>query len=101
MAQHRIIALTRSKDSAAAQHLAVLPGIEVLEQLWTKIDSDWLREHDVARIFLASHNEPLQFMEEGQFMVEALRAQVKYLVRISTTAANVRPDFSIYYLRTH
>lgn len=34
-------------------------------------------------------------------MVEALRAQIKYLVRISTTAANVKPDFPIYYPRTH
>lgn len=34
-------------------------------------------------------------------MVEALRAGVKYVVRISTTAANVNPDYPAYYPRTH
>ncbi|GFF22593.1 hypothetical protein IFM61606_08557.1, partial [Aspergillus udagawae] len=31
----------------------------------------------------------------------ALKAGVKYVVRISTTAANVRPDCDAYYPRTH
>ncbi|KAJ5476509.1 hypothetical protein N7475_002238 [Penicillium sp. IBT 31633x] len=98
---HRIIALTRSSKSPAAQQLAKIPGVEVIEQNWVEINSDWLREHQVVRAFIASHNEPSQFAEESTFHIAALNAGVKYVVRISTTAANVRPDCKAYYPRTH
>jgi hypothetical protein len=55
----------------------------------------------VVRIFVASYNKPNQFAEEGQFLVNALRAGVKYVVRNSTTAANIRPDIPVYYPRTY
>lgn len=98
---YRVIALTRSLSSPVAQRLAKLPGVEVLEQNWVEITADWLREHEVVRAFIASHNEPHQFAEESTFHVTALKADVKYVVRISTTAANVRPDCAAYYPRTH
>jgi uncharacterized protein YbjT (DUF2867 family) len=100
-ASHRILALTRSASSSTAQALAKLPGVELAEQNWVEIDDAWLRDHEVERIFVASHNQPNQFAEEGQFLTNALRAGVKYVVRISTTAANVRPDIAAYYPRTH
>ncbi|CEJ62013.1 Putative NmrA-like family protein [Penicillium brasilianum] len=98
---HRIIALTRSSTSPVAQELAKIPGVEVVEQNWVEITADWLREHQVARAYIASHNEPNQFAEESTFYVNALDAGVKYVVRISTTAANVRPDCPAYYPRQH
>lgn len=98
---HRILALTRSRDSAVAQRLAKLEGVEIAEQNWTEITADWLRENDVERAFIASHNQPTQFAEESTFHRSALDAGVKYVVRISTTAANVRPDCKAYYPRTH
>jgi uncharacterized protein YbjT (DUF2867 family) len=98
---HRIIALTRSAASPTAQKLAKLPGVEIVEQNWVDITADWLREHQVVRAFIASHNEPNQFAEESTFYSAALNAGVKYVVRISTTAANVRPDCRAYYARTH
>lgn len=98
---NRIIALTRSSSSPVAQELAKLPGVEVIEQNWVEITADWLREHEVARAFIASHNEPNQFAEESTFYVNALSAGVEYVVRISTTAANVRPDCPAYYPRQH
>lgn len=98
---HRVVALTSSLDNPVAQGLAALPGVQVLEQNWVEITADWLREHQVARAFIASHNEPKQFAEESTFHLAALRAGVKYVVRISTTAANVRPDCDAYYPRTH
>lgn len=101
LSSHRILALTRSKDSPSAKKLAALDGVELAEQNWTEITADWLRKHEVVRIFIASHNEPSQFAEEGQFHVEALHAGVKYVVRISTTAANVQPNYPAYYPRTH
>jgi uncharacterized protein YbjT (DUF2867 family) len=101
LSSHRIIALTRNANSPAAKALAKLPGVELAEQNWVEIDQDWLREHEVARVFVASHNLPNHFAEEGQFLVNALRAGVKYVVRISTTAANVRPDYQAYYPRSH
>jgi uncharacterized protein YbjT (DUF2867 family) len=101
LADHRIIGLTRSLNSPAAQQLARLPGVEVVEQNWVEITADWLREHEVVRAFIASHNEPNQFAEESAFHLAALKAGVKYVVRISTTAANVRPDCDAYYPRTH
>jgi uncharacterized protein YbjT (DUF2867 family) len=98
---HRILALTRSLNSPAAQQLAALPGVEVVEKNWVDITAGWLRERQVVRAFIASHNEPTQFAEESTFHVAALQAGVKYVVRISTTAANVRPDFPAYYPRQH
>lgn len=101
LSSHRILALTRSTNSPSAQSLAKIDGVEVVEQNWVEITEDWLRERDVARIFIASHNEPTQFADEGQFLVNALKAGVRYLVRISTTAANVLPDCRAYYPRSH
>lgn len=97
----RILALTRSLSGAAAQRLAALPSVEVIEQNWVEITSDWLRQHHVVRAFIASHNQPNQFAEESTFHLAALNAGVEYVVRISTTAANVRPDCLAYYPRTH
>ncbi|KAL4757681.1 NmrA-like family protein [Aspergillus foveolatus] len=97
----RIIALTRSSNSSVAQELAKLPGVEVIEQNWVDITADWLREYHVVRAFIASHNEPNQFAEESTFHLNALHAGVKYVVRISTAAANVRPDCPAYYARQH
>jgi uncharacterized protein YbjT (DUF2867 family) len=98
---HRILALTRSSNSPAAQQLAKLPGVEVAEQNWVEITADWLHEHEVVRAFIASHNEPSQFSDESTFHIAALNAGVKYVVRISTNAPNVRPDCRAYYPRTH
>jgi uncharacterized protein YbjT (DUF2867 family) len=101
LSNHQILALTRSAESAAAKKIAQLPRVKVEEQNWVEITEEWLRERDVARVFIASHNQPNQFAEESQFHVNCLRAGVKYVVRISTTAANVHPDFPAYYPRTH
>lgn len=101
IANHRILALTRSLESPAAKQLSVLPGVQVLKQNWVEITPDWLREHEVVRAFIASHNQPNQFAEESTFHVAALTAGVKYVVRISTTAANVRPNIDVFYPRTH
>jgi uncharacterized protein YbjT (DUF2867 family) len=75
--------------------------VEVLEQNWVEITADWLRAHQVVRAFIASHNEPTHFSEESSFQLAALQAGVKYVVRISTTAANVRPDCPAAYSRAH
>ncbi|KZL82928.1 hypothetical protein CI238_12335 [Colletotrichum incanum] len=98
---YRILALTRSPSGAVAQQLATLPRVEVAEQNWVEITSDWLRQRNVARAFIASHNQPNQFAEESTFHQAALEGGVQYVVRISTTAANVRPDCPAYYPRTH
>ncbi|KXH49651.1 hypothetical protein CNYM01_01505 [Colletotrichum nymphaeae SA-01] len=97
----RILALTRSIDSSAAQHLASLPSVTMIEKNWVDINASWLREENVIKAFIASHNGPSQFAEESTFHQAALMAGVQYVVRISTTAANVRPDFEAYYPRTH
>lgn len=55
LSDHRIIAFTRSAASSVAQQLAKLPGVEVVEQNWVEITSDWLREHEVVRAYIASH----------------------------------------------
>lgn len=101
LSDYRIIALTRSSKSPAAQSLAKVPGVEVIEKNWVDITSDWLREHQVTRAFIAPHNNPNAFAEESTFQIAALNAGVKYVVRISTTAANVHPDSPAYYARTH
>lgn len=98
---HRVVALTRSLDSQVAQRLSKLSGVVVLQKNWVHITSDWLREHEVVRVFIAPHNQPNQFPEESAFHLAALKAGVKYVVRISTTAPNVRPDCDAYYPRSH
>ncbi|KAL2205681.1 NAD(P)-binding protein [Sarocladium strictum] len=98
---HRILATTRSSHGKVAQRLAKLPGVEVIEQSWSEITSDWLRGHEVVRIFVAAYVNPSQFAEESTFLVEALEANIEYVVRISTTACNVRPDYKAYYPRNH
>ncbi|KAH7357995.1 hypothetical protein B0T11DRAFT_283492 [Plectosphaerella cucumerina] len=97
----KIIALTRSTSGAAAQKLSKLPGVEVLEKNWVDITADWLRDQGIKRAFIASHNEGTQFADESTFHLAALHAGVEYVVRISTTAANVRPDSPAYYPRQH
>ncbi|KAI3571758.1 hypothetical protein IWW34DRAFT_894322 [Fusarium oxysporum f. sp. albedinis] len=98
---HRILALTRSSRGAIAQQLAELPNVEVVEKNWADITPDWLRHNNVVRAFIASHMHPNHFAEESTFHLAALTAGVQYVVRISTTAANVRPDCPAYYPRTH
>ena len=100
-AQHRILALTRSASSPVAQHLATLPRVDVIEKAWSEITPGWLREHAVERAFVASHLQPSHFAEETTFLVAALAAGVRYVVRVSTTASNVRPDTPVYYARMH
>jgi uncharacterized protein YbjT (DUF2867 family) len=101
LSRHRILALTRSSTSLAAQQLARIPGVEVAEHNWVEITAAWLRENEVVRAFIAPHNQPNQFAEESTFHLAALKAGVRYVVRISTTAANVRPDCKAYYPRNH
>ncbi|KAJ5550153.1 hypothetical protein N7461_004851 [Penicillium sp. DV-2018c] len=98
---HRILALTRSADSPAAQRLATLPGVEVIEQNWVEITSEWLKTNQVVRAFIAPHVKPSHFAEESNFHVALLHAGVKYVVRISTGAARVRPDATAYNARAH
>lgn len=98
---YRVLALTRSANGIVEQQLAQLPSVEVAEQNWVEITADWLRQRRVVRAFIASHNQPNQFAEESTFHVAALHAGVKYVIRISTTAANVYPDCPAYYPRTH
>ncbi|KAL4984859.1 hypothetical protein BDW68DRAFT_193305 [Aspergillus falconensis] len=83
LAKHRILGLTRSLDTPIAQQLASLPS------------------NHVVRAFIASHNDPTQFAHESTFLTAALEAGVQYVVRISTTAGNIRPDCAAYYGRTH
>ncbi|KAK2736181.1 hypothetical protein FQN57_000855 [Myotisia sp. PD_48] len=99
--KYRIIAVTRTLESQRAQQLAKLPEVEVIQYNWVEITADWLREHQVARAFIASHNDPNQFAEESAFHVAALNAGLEYVVRISTTAANVHPNCRAYYPRSH
>ncbi|KAL4969652.1 NmrA-like family protein [Aspergillus stella-maris] len=98
---HCIIALTRSSSNPTAQALAKLPNVEVIEKNWVEVTTAWLIEHQVVRAFVACYVNPLQFAEESSFLLAALRAGVQYVVRISTSAPNVRPDCPAYYPRSH
>ncbi|KAI1746144.1 hypothetical protein F4680DRAFT_11647 [Xylaria scruposa] len=98
---HRIVALTRSAAGPVAQSFTKLPGVEVIEQNWVGITAEWLRKNEVVRAFVASTPEISQFTNETSFHIAALEAGVKYVVRISTTAPNVRPDCKAFYARSH
>ncbi|KAF7941625.1 uncharacterized protein EAE97_006462 [Botrytis byssoidea] len=81
--------------------LASLPSVQVLEYAYTEITTSWLIEHEVQKAFVATHTEPTHFSEESQFLLVARNAGVKYIVRISTTAANIHADTLPYYARNH
>lgn len=99
LSDHRVLALSRSESGA--DKLAKLPGVEAEAINWIDISPEWLQERNVVRVFIASHNEPTQFADESTFLLAALQAGVKYVVRISTTAANVKPTSLAYYPRSH
>nr|OQO31048.1 hypothetical protein B0A51_03755 [Rachicladosporium sp. CCFEE 5018] len=101
LANHQILALTRSLESQAAQELARLPHVEMVEYDWTTIDATWLRERRVERVYIAPHNEPNQFPEESGFYVALLEARVKYVVKVSTNPRYVSPTNPVYYGRAH
>lgn len=88
---HRILGLTRSLSSPASQSLAKLPNVELLEKDWTTIDAAWLRAQDVARVYIAPHNLPHQFVDESALHIALLRAGVQY----------VGPTNPVYYGRSH
>lgn len=98
---YRVLALTRSSSSGVAQQLARLPHVEVAELNWVDASAEWLRQHGVARAFIAPHNQPDHLAHESAFHLAARDAGLEYVVRISTTAANVRPDCPAYYPRSH
>jgi uncharacterized protein YbjT (DUF2867 family) len=52
LAGYRIIALTRSTDSPAAQNLAKLPNVTVEEKTWVDITPEWLKERNVVKAFV-------------------------------------------------
>ena len=98
---HRILALTRSRESPHAQGLSKLPSVEVIEQNWVNVDAPWLVSHSITRVFIAPHIQPNAFAEESQFYVNCLRAGIKYLVRIGTMARNTHADAFAYHSRSH
>ncbi|KAF7882246.1 hypothetical protein EAF00_011762 [Botryotinia globosa] len=101
VAGYQIIALTRDSNSLTSQKLSKLPNVTIEEKNWVDVSPEWLKERNVVKAFIASHNEPSQFAGESTFHLALLNAGVKYLVRISTTAANVHPNFPVYYPRQH
>lgn len=71
------------------------------EKDWTTIDAAWLRSQGVARVYIASHNLPQQFVEESALHVALLHAGVKYVVRVSTNVEYVGPTNPVFYGRSH
>jgi hypothetical protein len=96
----RILALTR-KLASTSKDLTSLEGVEWEEKDWTSIDADWLKERNIVKASVASHNEPSQFTDESSLYVNMLSAGVKYVVRVSTHPQYMSHASPIYYGRTH
>jgi len=71
------------------------------EKDWTTINAAWLRSQEVAKVYIAPHNLPHQFVEESALHVALLHAGVKYVVRVSTNVEYVGPTNPVYYGRSH
>lgn len=99
--KYRIIGLTRDTNGSKAQELAKLPRVEMIAKDWTLINPDWLREHEVERLYIAPHNGVSHFTDESLFFNYALEAGVKYAVKLSTTTTNIGPTTPVYYARNH
>ncbi|TIB92856.1 NAD(P)-binding protein [Wallemia mellicola] len=98
---HRILALTRSLETPESQAIDKLPTVEVIEKNWTTIDVDWLKFHDIIKIFIAPHIKLQQFTEESQLYLASLEAGVKYIVRVSTFKHFTSPTSPLFYGRQH
>lgn len=98
---YRIIGLTRDTNGSKAKELAKLPRVDMIAQDWTLINADWLKKHEIERVFIASHNGVSHFTDESLFLNYALEAAVKYVVRISTTPTNIGPATPVFYARNH
>jgi uncharacterized protein YbjT (DUF2867 family) len=98
---YRILGLTRSLENPVSQKLAKLPHVEMQEKDWTTIDAAWLRSQEVAKVYIAPHNLPHQFVEESALHVALLHADVKYVVRVSTNVEYIGPTNPVYYGRSH
>lgn len=98
---YRILAVTRSLETPESQAISKLPAVEVVEKNWTTIDAEWLKSHDVFKIFIAPHNKLQQFTEESQLYLAALKADVKYIVRVSTFKHYTSPTSPLFYGRQH
>ncbi|TIB58503.1 hypothetical protein E3P78_03893 [Wallemia ichthyophaga] len=96
-----IIALTRSLNNPIAKDLEKLPNTQVIEKDWTTVDVDFLKSHNIQKVFVASHNLPSHFTDESLLYTAALHAGVKYVVRISTFVHFIGPASPIYYGRNH
>ncbi|KAK4444020.1 hypothetical protein QBC34DRAFT_360981 [Podospora aff. communis PSN243] len=101
LATHRILALTRTLTSPTSKYLTTLPGITLLQHSYLDITPSFLRTHNVVRAFIASQTTPSQFAEESTFLIACLEAGVEYVVRMSTTDANVKADCRAFYPRSH
>lgn len=101
LSHHRILACTRNAKGNMAQELARVPGVQVVEINWTEIDANWLREHQVERLYSACHNEATQFMDESLLYNAVREAGVDYAVRLSTTHEWVSADNLVPYGRSH
>lgn len=99
--KYRILGLTRSLNNPISQELARIPDVEMQEKDWTTIDAAWLKEQQVARIFIAPHNLPHQFVDESAFYLAALEAGIEYVVKISTAVKFVGPTNPVFYGRSH
>lgn len=97
----RIIALTRDANGTAAKELAQLHLVEIQEKDWTTINSEWLIEFKITRVYLAPHNLPTQFIDESKFLIAYKQAKIEYVVKLSTNIHYVTPDNSVYYGRAH
>ncbi|KAL7410130.1 hypothetical protein BDY24DRAFT_400877 [Mrakia frigida] len=96
-----VLALTRSATSDVSKQLAALPNVRIVEKDWTEIDSAWLKDNNVKKAFVASHNAPSQYTEESGLHLALLEAGVNYVVRISTNDSTMGPTSRVYYGRTH
>jgi hypothetical protein len=63
--QYRIIGLTWDTSGAKVQELADLPQVEMIAKDWTMINSDWLKDHKIERLYIALHNGVLHFCQDG------------------------------------
>lgn len=97
----RILALTRDVNSEASKKLAQLAHVEMVQKDWTEIDSEWLVQSHVFRVYIAHHNPPTQFTDESRFLSACKDAKVEYLVKLSTNSPFVTPDTPMDYARSH
>jgi len=93
-AGHTVVAITRDKQGKQAKELSTLPGV-ILKLRHEAFDEP------ADRAYITFFNSRSQFVDETEFIIDAKKSGVKYIVKLSTFELWMHVYGEPYYARSH